>query len=334
MTRRSPWEPSVSVVIPAFDAEAWLGRSVRSVLADPEVFEVLVVEDGSEDRTRHVAERLAAQDPRVRVLAHPDESNHGAAASRNLGIDRSRAPYVSFLDADDVALPSRYTDPVEILAGNPEADGVYESVAVIAGGAKRPRKPSETPMLTIGDPVAPEDLLKALLAPDPRTIHTDGLLIRRSVFARIGGFPEDFVIGEDMHLLWRLAASCTMLPGRLDRPVAEYHRRPDGLLGRSDALLVEHRFLRSLDVYRWARGRRDVSPVHRGLLRRVLVHDIAAWRGEPIGRAALRSIQARRWFRAMCVAPELLLAKRIWLGVIGLQPDPEVTTPPEDDAGR
>ena len=92
--------PDVSVVIPAWNAAAWLARAVDSVLAEAAAaVEVIVVDDGSTDGTADVAARYG---DRVRCLVTP---NGGAAVARNRGLAVAHAPFVLFLDADDRLLP-------------------------------------------------------------------------------------------------------------------------------------------------------------------------------------------------------------------------------------
>ena len=92
--------PLVSVVMPAYNAAAVLGRAVASVqaqtLAD---WELLIADDGSGDGTGGLARAEAARDPRIRVLPLPE--NRGAAAARNHALAHARGRYIAFLDADD-----------------------------------------------------------------------------------------------------------------------------------------------------------------------------------------------------------------------------------------
>ncbi len=94
--------PEVSAVVPTKDRWPLLERALRSVLAqDGVVVEAIVVDDGSTDGTR---ERLEAWgDPRVRYLRH--ERSEGVSRARNRGTEAARAPYVAFLDDDDVWAP-------------------------------------------------------------------------------------------------------------------------------------------------------------------------------------------------------------------------------------
>src|SRR3954447_14425882 len=92
----------VSVVIPAFNAERFVGEAVQSVMAQTLLpVDIVVVDDGSTDRT---AELAAAVDPTVQVVRTP---NRGVAAARNTGARRARGSVIAFLDADDVWLPTK-----------------------------------------------------------------------------------------------------------------------------------------------------------------------------------------------------------------------------------
>jgi succinoglycan biosynthesis protein ExoU len=96
----------VSVIIAAKDAEATIGRAVRSALAEPETEEVLLVDDGSADGTIAAARAAAAGSDRLVLHALP--RNRGPAAARNLALDTARAPLVAILDADDWLEPGRF----------------------------------------------------------------------------------------------------------------------------------------------------------------------------------------------------------------------------------
>ncbi|MBD9651495.1 glycosyltransferase family 2 protein [Ensifer sp. ENS09] len=95
----------VCVIIAAKNAEATIARAVASALAEPETAEVIVVDDGSNDRT--VAAARSADDHRGRLTIARFESNRGPSAARNHAIAISRSPVLAILDADDFFLPGR-----------------------------------------------------------------------------------------------------------------------------------------------------------------------------------------------------------------------------------
>jgi glycosyltransferase involved in cell wall biosynthesis len=96
----------VSVIMPVYNAEAWLQRAIDSVLAQSHTrLELIAVDDGSRDRSLNMLDAYAALDTRVRVVKQP--ANGGVAAARNAGIAAARGDYIAFLDADDWWHPAK-----------------------------------------------------------------------------------------------------------------------------------------------------------------------------------------------------------------------------------
>jgi glycosyltransferase involved in cell wall biosynthesis len=114
----------VSVVIPAYNAAATLDETLCSVRAQTHsALEIIVVDDGSTDATRALAERHAAADPRVHVL---HQANAGVAAARNAGWKHSRSEFIAFVDADDLWAPTKIERQVQaLMAAGPQAGLAY-----------------------------------------------------------------------------------------------------------------------------------------------------------------------------------------------------------------
>jgi glycosyltransferase involved in cell wall biosynthesis len=118
--------PTVSVVIPAYNAARYLGPALDSVLAQSfGEFETIVIDDGSTDTTRAIVTRYES---RVRLLA---QSHAGVCAARNLGIEESRAEIIAFLDADDVWHPDHLATLVDLLRNSPDAIGAASGVEIL-----------------------------------------------------------------------------------------------------------------------------------------------------------------------------------------------------------
>lgn len=100
----------VSVVIPAYNAERTIERTVRSVLVSTIVLDVWIVNDGSTDRTWKIADRLAAEESRVRVL---HQENCGAYQARLNALKQIKTPYFGFVDADDTVEPTMFEKMVD-----------------------------------------------------------------------------------------------------------------------------------------------------------------------------------------------------------------------------
>lgn len=92
-------KPIFSIIMPAYNAEKVLDSSIQSVLGqDFPDFELIIIDDGSKDNTRYIAEQYVVKDQRVRVITQPNE---GASSARNHGIKCSNGNYLMFLDSDD-----------------------------------------------------------------------------------------------------------------------------------------------------------------------------------------------------------------------------------------
>ena len=120
----------ITVVIPVYNAEKYLTKSVESALSQPQVGEIILIEDRSPDKSLELCMDLQSKHSKVKVLRHADNKNLGAAESRNLGIRSAKHQYIAFLDADDYFLPERFDVPCEILTKYKDIDGVYESIGM------------------------------------------------------------------------------------------------------------------------------------------------------------------------------------------------------------
>lgn len=108
--------PKISVIVPVYNAERWLGRCIDSILAQTFTdFELLLVDDGSRDSSGAICDRYAAADPRVRVFHKP---NGGASSARNEGLDNARGEWITFVDSDDWI----ETDTIELLINKAEQE--------------------------------------------------------------------------------------------------------------------------------------------------------------------------------------------------------------------
>ena len=128
-------EQLVSVIIPAYNSETTLTETLRSVRAQThQSLEIIVVDDGSRDRTREVAEAEAEQDSLIRVIT---QTNGGVAKARNRGIEEARGDVIAPIDADDLWRPRKIERQLRALTvGGPETGLVYCWSAVIDGRSR------------------------------------------------------------------------------------------------------------------------------------------------------------------------------------------------------
>src|SRR5262245_39958720 len=111
--------PLVSVVMPAYNGERFVVEAVRSILAQTfRDFELIVVDDGSTDRTAELVAAEQSRDPRV--VVHRQPSNQGFRIALNAGCALARGELIARMDADDVSLPERFERQVAFLRAHPE----------------------------------------------------------------------------------------------------------------------------------------------------------------------------------------------------------------------
>jgi glycosyltransferase involved in cell wall biosynthesis len=220
----------LSVVIPAYNREWSLRGTIDSVLACGARAEIIVMDDGSTDRTVEAARSYGS---RVIVL---QQANGGPAAARNAGLQRASGSILAFLDSDDIWLPGVVPDCLQVLREHPKIDALAcEALFGNEADGYRPLSPVTgrgefAKLLT--DPIGPRlfklprDPLMRLMI-ERMQVFLGSTLIRRSALASIGPFDPALFGGEDYELCLRLAAKHAF--AFLDRPLARYEKHPGGI---------------------------------------------------------------------------------------------------------
>ncbi len=192
--------PSISVIIPAYNAEKYIGEAIESALNQTRpAKEIVVVDDASTDRTVEIARSFG---DRVKVLVN--EVNSGPGHSRNAGVAASTGDYLAFLDADDKWLPAHLEDLAGLLDKWPEADfaccGLRQFGSQEAAWVQYPECQYR-----------PANIFAQVMRRD--ALFPSTALVRRDVFNKIGGFDEIIRISkrrriqvEDYDFFLRLSA--------------------------------------------------------------------------------------------------------------------------------
>jgi glycosyltransferase involved in cell wall biosynthesis len=187
--------PRVSVVLAVFNGAAYIVEAVNSILAQTyQDFELLVIDDGSTDDTRVLLAPMATQDRRLIVLAEP---HRGLVGSLNHGIGIARGSLIARMDADDVALPSRFAAQVAYMDANPDCVVVGTSILKVNADGQTPAKKS-TPRwrLPTFEPMA--------FPPQIGGVAHPTAMIRASALTKVGGYRPYFYNAEDRDLWARL----------------------------------------------------------------------------------------------------------------------------------
>lgn len=223
MTIEASAGPVVSVIIPAYQASSTLVRAFDSMRNQTFTdWEVIIVDDGSTDNTRAVAEMLASKDGRVRVL---HQANKGASAARNTGLRAARGAWIGFLDSDDWFDTAFLETLLALRTDHPDAGVLYCDFALVDGNGK---VQEEQRVPDMSDP------FRELGRSCSLSVHC--ALTRADIMARAGEFDEALVINEDWDLWQRIARTGTPFRG-VRKILAFYYTRPSSLSRRQvDAL--------------------------------------------------------------------------------------------------
>lgn len=253
--------PSLSVVIPAFNAASTIDTQLAALAAQDyrAPSEVIVADNGSSDDTRARARAWSTRIPGLRVI--DASARQGPSAARNIGAAAARSPLLLFCDADDAAEP-----------GWMEAFATVLARADAAAGGRRYSTLNTTPH-------GPMDWPEPMFTKSP-LVHlaaasSHNLAIRADVFAALGGFDESLAAGEDVDLCWRIQLSGhTFVPAPL--AIMQIRRRT-GLVatyrqavayGRADALL-ERKYARVAGAHADDRAAPAAPAPRQGVLARV-----------------------------------------------------------------
>ncbi len=207
----------VSVIVPTFNRREMVREAVASVLAQTVAdFELIVVDDGSEDGTAECLEREFGG--RLRLIRTP---NRGVAAARNTGAGAARGEHLAFLDSDDLWQPRKLEAQLAHFARYPESEACQTEEIWIRNGVRvHPRRRHRKPD---GD-IFWRSLERCVVSPS-------AVMLRRDLFERLGGFDETLPACEDYDLWLRLGrtARVALIPEPL---VVKRGGHPDQLSRR------------------------------------------------------------------------------------------------------
>jgi glycosyltransferase involved in cell wall biosynthesis len=213
----------ISVIIPVFNAEKFLERAVNSAVFQEEVNELVLVDDGSSDRSVDLIQKLAAQHEKISFYKHPNNLNKGPAATRNLGINHSKNEWIAFLDADDFYVENRFKKDVDMLTSNESLDGVYNLSGVkrIVQDKGIETIQNETRIVGLVNNIEPKNLF-FMITPTGSSgrFDTNSILVRKSKIVEAGLFDENMRIGEDVFLFLKLSIIAKLVNSMHGLPLA------------------------------------------------------------------------------------------------------------------
>lgn len=220
-------QPStVSVIIPVYNCERYIGEAIRSVQAQTfPAFEIIIVDDGSTDETRRALQPFSDS---IRYFHQP---HSGVGSARNLGLAHSSGDLIAFLDADDLWLPDKLQLQIDFLRQHPDYALVYTDMSMFdeAGVIH------ESVKQWLGMTLPRGWIFRQLFA--ETLFAADSVMVRRQCLERVGNFDTSLLSGEDYHMWLRLARRYQF--GYIDQPLLMYRQHPGmttRTLGNANAL--------------------------------------------------------------------------------------------------
>jgi glycosyltransferase involved in cell wall biosynthesis len=206
--------PTVTVLLPVYNAEKYIRSAVQSVLAQTFTdFEFIIINDGSTDGSLLILQQLASNDPRIILISRP---NTGYIAALNEGLAKARGEFLARMDADDLCLPTRFAKQVAYLTANPDCVLVGTNVAQM-----------DSTGLVIGpmpDIAFGHDAINTALLRRGWPIVHPAIMVRTTAIRSLGGYLAELCPNEDHDLFLKLGEI-----GRLENlpDVLLYYRKHD-----------------------------------------------------------------------------------------------------------
>ena len=210
--------PNVTVFIPVFNREKFIGQAIDSVLSQqyPD-FELLIVDDGSEDRSVEIIR--AYEDPRIRIVQNP--RNMGIPITRNRGLEEARGAYIAILDSDDVMLPNRLSTQIDFLDKHSDYVGIGSWSKYMDDQGRITHNIRTRP---VGDKRTKASLLFHC------AIHNRTFTARTSVLQEYG-YNNEFPRCQDYELLVRLSKNWKL--GNLPKVLVHGRKHADQITGNT-----------------------------------------------------------------------------------------------------
>jgi len=208
--------PEVSVLIGVYNGETYLRESVQSVLGQTfSDFEVIVVDDGSIDRTFAILQELAGVDKRIRIVKNSE--NIGLTKSLDIALSYATGRYIARQDCGDISAPTRFEKQLSFFETHPGYAMCGTAMAIIDESGK---------LLKNEPAVLGYNAIRAEIINHNTFVH-GSVMIDSSMLRQIGGYNENFVRAQDYDLFLRISRIFPV--DNLEEALYLYRLSPDGI---------------------------------------------------------------------------------------------------------
>ncbi|MAS33852.1 MAG: hypothetical protein CL610_07590 [Anaerolineaceae bacterium] len=203
-------DPTISVVIPVYNGEAYLAKAIDSVLQQTYTdYELVIVDDGSTDTTHKIIQHYTETHPDVVRAIH--QPNGGTASALNTGVRAARGHYIAWLSHDDRFLPTKLEQQMATIAANPQINGVYTDYSLINSNGRETGR-------VYAPWYPPEKMLRHFL----QNVFINGstLLIERRCLEDVGLFDESVRYAHDALMWVHVLKHCQL--AHIAQPLTQY----------------------------------------------------------------------------------------------------------------
>ena len=250
--------PTVSVIIHTFNNEKFIAETIESVLKQTyNDYEIIVVDDGSEDGTRDVLL------PYMQDIRYHYKENGGIASAKNAGISLSNSEFIAFLDHDDLWVPDKLKIQMEHFSSNPQVGLVYAKYTSFRNDKELRTKPEKGYSGWI---------FKELLSKS--FIQTSTVMVKRECLNAVGPYDESFTLGDEYDMFLRVAKRFQC--GFVDKELTRY-RIHDRNASKDDLLFDKENLRVFKKVYN---GYTDLDEKEKKILRkRIAMYSLKVAKG-------------------------------------------------------
>lgn len=280
---------NISVIIPVYNAEKYIKKAVASVLQFQEVKEVLLIDDGSKDKSLEICSSLSQNHPEIKVLTHSNNQNRGVSASRNLGIENATQEFITFLDADDYWLPNRF-DAERVIFKDPKVDGVFGAIGTEyiseIGKKEYLEKFKDDRLTTVNYDAEGTAVFRGLIEQDKgfgTFFSMIALTIRRTAVENPKiRLETSLKVGEDKVFITILSFEKYLKSGIINTPIAMRTAHENNTITKVknySSVFFRHQHLYSLKIYTYLKDKNIMPSTKRELKYKYIYSKIAAQSG-------------------------------------------------------
>jgi glycosyltransferase involved in cell wall biosynthesis len=223
---------AISVLMPVYNAEDYIQYAVESILSQSFTnFEFIIIDDGSTDNSMIILEKLADKDGRIKLFS---QENKGRSFTRNKCLALACSELVVTMDSDDISLPNRLQLQYDYMLNHTDV--------VVVGGQVDAICMMGVDLYKSAFPLEHENVQEALLNDDGVQLCQPSTMMRKSVALSLGGYNEEYLVGEDTDLFLRMALKGKL--ANLPDVILKYRKHPGSSTNVSNLGLYRESLIR------------------------------------------------------------------------------------------